>query len=201
MCIEAGYKVATESSDSTRHNDPECRKRTDITVYVDGVSVDDLDYGVTDVRIGYLGSKKWNKLKLTTPAQAASDFEKVKEKRYDMVPNLHPCKIESMGRWGPEFKKYFKNKLKPRLQVKAKNQYNDKVIQQWKMRLTMGMFKGYANHLDTRVKEVMARNRVADRAYAGLKPVSDEVQERIDNFGALTIVSTVMGRPIPFSVD
>jgi len=57
MCIEAGYKVATESSDSTRHNDPECRKRTDITVYVDGVSVDDLDYGVTDVRIGYLGSK------------------------------------------------------------------------------------------------------------------------------------------------
>jgi len=69
------------------------------------------------------------------------------------------------------------------------------------MRLTMDMFKGYANHLDTRVKEVMARNRVADRAYAGLKPVSDEVQERIDNFGALTIVSTVMGRPIPFSVD
>jgi hypothetical protein len=66
-----------------------------------------------------------------------------------------------------------------------------------------GMFKGYANHLGTRVKEVMARNLVADRAYAGLKPVSDEVQEvqeRIDNFGALTIVSTVMGRPIPFSV-
>jgi len=46
----------------------------------------------------------------------------------------------------------------------------------------MGNFKGYANHLDTRVKQVMARNFVADRAYAGLKPVSDEVQERIDNF-------------------
>jgi hypothetical protein len=80
----------------------------------------DLDYGVTDVRIGYLDSKKWNKLKLATPAEAASDYEKVKEKRDDMVPNLYPCRIESMGRWGPEFKKYFENKLKPRLQVKAK---------------------------------------------------------------------------------
>lgn len=66
------------------------------------------------------------------------------------------------------------------------------------VRLTMGMFKSFANHLNGRVQVVMERNRVSDREYAGLKPISDEEQYRIDNFGALTFVSTIKG---PFSVD
>jgi hypothetical protein len=80
MCIiEAGYRVSMESSESARGIDPDSMKRTDVTVYLDGVNVDDFDYGVTDARQGYyLGSDKWNKLMLTTPAQAASDYEEKK---------------------------------------------------------------------------------------------------------------------------
>jgi hypothetical protein len=113
---------------------------------------------------------------------------------------LHPCKIETLGRWGASLKHYFKSTLKPSLELKAKHQQNDQVILQWKKRFAMGMFKSVADHLDSRVQEIMTRNRVADQANAGIKPVSDEVQEQIDYFGALTFVSTVKGLQSPFSV-
>jgi hypothetical protein len=130
----------------------------------------------------------------------AEEQAKNREK-YLMVPNFYPCKIEVFGRWGSGLKNYFNTKIKPRLQAKAKYQHNDKIIQQWKMRLTMGMFKSFANNLNGRVQVVMERNRVSDREYAGLKPISDEEQYRIDNFGALTFVSTIKGSLSPFSVD
>jgi hypothetical protein len=201
MCIEAGYRALNESSESTQGDDPLSRKRTDVILF-DGLKTYDLDYGVTDPRKGYLGSKKWNKLQLTTPAFAASNYENEKWEYYDEVPNLYPCIIESFGRWGTGLKNFFNTKLKPMLKFNAKHQQqNGKAILQWKKRLTMGMFKGYASHLHSRVKEIMARNQVVDREHAGLKQISDDVQERIDNYGALTVISSMMGQQIPFSID
>lgn len=46
-----------------------------ITVNIDVLYVDVLDYGVTDPRKGYLGSERWNITELITPAQAATDYE------------------------------------------------------------------------------------------------------------------------------
>lgn len=68
----------------------------------------------------------------------------------------------------------------------------------------MGMFTSMTRHLDNSriinfMANVMARNRVAARAYAGLQLVSDEVHKRIDNSGALNLVSAI--RPLLIKVS
>jgi hypothetical protein len=51
-----------------------------------------------------------NGVKLTTPGQAASEYETTKRKHYKEVPHLYPCIIETLGRWGTGMKFYFNKK-------------------------------------------------------------------------------------------